>query len=108
LLASKAGHHVDMKATEGDVRVVRNDDANRYELYVNAELASIADYRRTGGTLDIHHTETRDGFRGRGLAALLIRNVLDDVRERRLTVVPSCWFVADLIEANPEYADLVA
>jgi uncharacterized protein len=97
-----------MTTTDGQVRVVRNDEAHRYELYVDAELASIADYRRTGDALDMHHTETRDGFRGRGLAAELVRGALDDVRERKLTVVPSCWFVADFIEANPEYADLVA
>ena len=87
---------------------VRNDDASRYELYVSGELASLADYRRTGETLEMHHTETRDTFRGRGLAAELVRQALDDVRERNLHVVPSCWFVADFIEANPEYADLVA
>jgi predicted GNAT family acetyltransferase len=97
-----------MTTTDGDVRVVRNDEANRYELYVSDELASTADFRRTDGTLDIHHTETRDGYRGRGLAAELVRGALDDVRERKLTVLPSCWFVADFIGANPEYADLVA
>lgn len=87
---------------------VRNDEANRYELYVSGELASLADYRRTGRTLEMHHTETRDMFRGRGLAAELVRQALDDVREQKLRVVPSCWFVADFIEANPEYRDLVA
>jgi uncharacterized protein len=97
-----------MTTTEGGVRVVRNDDANRYELYADGQLASIADYRRIGDTLDLHHTETRHGFRGRGLAAELVRGVLDDVRERKLTVVPSCWFVADFIEANPQFAELLA
>ena len=94
--------------TEGGIDVVHNDDANRYELYVDGELASIADYRQQTGALVMHHTETRDTFRGRGLAAKLVRGALEDVRERNLKVVPSCWFVADFIEANPEYRDLVA
>jgi predicted GNAT family acetyltransferase len=97
-----------MTAIDGDSRVVHNDDASRYELYVEGELASIADYRRQDGALVMHHTETRGAFRGRGLAATLVRGALDDVRERKLRVVPSCWFVADFIEAHPEYADLVA
>ena len=97
-----------MTLTNDSVRVVRNDDANRYELYTEGQLASIVDYRRSGDTLDLHHTETRHGFRGRGLAAELVRGVLDDVRELKLTIVPSCWFVADFIEANPEYAELLA
>lgn len=89
-------------------QVVHNDEAGRYELYVGDDLAGIADYRERDGTLVMHHTETRNAYRGRGLAAKLVRGALDDVRARRLQVVPSCWFVADFIEANPEYRDLVA
>jgi uncharacterized protein len=95
--------------TETDpAQVVHNDEASRYELYVGGELASLADYRQRDGTLVMHHTETRDAYRGRGLAAVLVRGALEDIRERDLKVVPSCWFVADFIEANPEYRDLVA
>jgi predicted GNAT family acetyltransferase len=95
--------------TERDpTQMVRNDDAERYELWVGGELASLADYRRRGDVLEMHHTETRDAFRGQGLAAQLVRGALDDVRERGLKIVPSCWFVADFIDANGGYADLVA
>jgi hypothetical protein len=95
--------------TENDsISVVHNDEADRYELYVAGEMAAIADYRRQDGTLVMHHTETRPQYRGRGLAARLVREALDDVRQRKLHVVPSCWFVGDFIEANPDYRDLVA
>ena len=89
--------------TDTDLRFVHNHQATRYELYVGNDLASYADYVRTGDTLDMHHTETLDAFRRRGLAAKLVRRALDDVRERKLRVVPSCWFVRDFITANPEY-----
>lgn len=94
--------------TEGKVRTVKNERAARYELWVDGELASLADYRRDDRKVVMHHTETRDQFRGRGLAAEVVRFALEDVREHDLKVVPSCWFVADFIEANPEYTDLVA
>jgi len=89
-------------------RITHNADQKRYELFLDDALASIADYRLEGDKIVIFHTETSDQFRGRGLAAELVQWTLDDIRERDLTVVPDCWFVAEFIEANPEYRDLVA
>lgn len=88
--------------------IVHNTDAGRYELYVNDELASISEYRRSGSRMVFHHTETRDRFRGRGLAAELVEWAMNDVREQNITVVPSCWFVRDFLRDHPEYQDLVA
>ena len=42
------------------------------------------------------------------MAASLVGFVLDDARARGLQVTPTCWFVADYIRDNQEYADLVA
>jgi predicted GNAT family acetyltransferase len=91
-----------------DVRIVHDEHARRYELHVGAELATIAEYRPSDDVWVFHHTETMPSFRGRGLAERLVRFALDDVRSRGKTVVPSCWFVADVMQANSEYADLLA
>ena len=40
-------------------------------------------------------------------SSTLIRHALDDARDRRLTVVPECEFVAAFIDDHPEYRDLV-
>jgi predicted GNAT family acetyltransferase len=89
-------------------RIGHNADSKRYELFVGETLASLADYRVEDDRVVIFHTETRDDFRGQGLAAKLVRWMLDDIRARGQTVVPDCWFVTDFIEAHPEYRDLVA
>jgi predicted GNAT family acetyltransferase len=89
-------------------RIVNNKDANRFELHVEGELASLATYREHGETIVFDHTETSQRFRGRGLAERLVRHVLEDVRTRGLKVVPRCWYVAEIIDTNPEYADLLA
>jgi predicted GNAT family acetyltransferase len=47
-------------------------------------------------------------MRGRGLGSELVRAALDDVRRRGATVVPTCWYVAEFIDAHPEYGDLLA
>ena len=89
-------------------KIVHNESSRRYELYVNDELASLTEYRPTGETLVFNHTETKPAHQGRGYAERVVRFALDDVRSRGQHVVPSCWFVADVIKTHPEYAELVA
>jgi len=91
-----------------DIEITNNTEANRYELRVDGELASIAEYTPSGGRLVFDHTETLPAFRGRGLAAKLVAAALADVRERKFGVVPSCWFVAEFIDEHPEFGELVS
>jgi predicted GNAT family acetyltransferase len=41
------------------------------------------------------------------VGASLVRQVLDEVRARGLTMVPQCPFVASYLRRHPEYTDLV-
>lgn len=84
-----------------------NPEQQRFEMQTAAGVA-VAEYRRDGETLTIFHTEVPSALRGQGMGDKLVRGVLDDVRRRRLKVVPRCWFVREFIGANPEYGDLVA
>lgn len=94
--------------TETRTRVRHAPDRSRYEIYEDAELAGVADYRRTDGDLFVFpHTEIDRARRGRGLAAELVRAALDDVRAEGGTVDPRCWYVARFIDENPEYRDLL-
>ena len=79
-----------------------------YKRQVDGELAGVADYRLDGGTFVFPHTEIDPSMRNRGLGAQLVRGAPDDVRRNGGTVVPRCWFVAQFIDENPEYADLLA
>ena len=90
------------------IRIVHNAPRQRYELFAGSTLASFAEYRPVGDVLFFDHTETVRAFRGRGFGARVVAFALDDVRSRGKTVVPSCWFVADFIDANPVYRDLLA
>jgi len=44
---------------------------------------------------------------GRGIAGKLARAALDYARERKLSVIPRCPFVAAYIRKHPEYQSLV-
>ena len=91
-----------------DIDLRHDEQASRYELWINGELVGVADYVAAGDRLVLPHTEVAPSYRGRGLAAELVRYALDDIRRDGRTVVPTCWYVAQYIDAHPEYRDLVA
>ena len=54
------------------------------------------------------HTVVPLALEGHGIAGRLARAALDYARDRGLSVVPLCPYVADYIGKHPEYEDLVA
>lgn len=88
--------------------VRHNVERSRYELVLDGRVIGVADYRHVGSELVFPHTEIDRPLRGQGFGDQLIKGALDDVRRAGLTLVPSCWAVAEYIAEHPEYADLVA
>ena len=88
--------------------VTKNEAEARYELRVDGEVVGIADYVEQGGAVVLPHTVIDRARRGQGLGAVLVQGVLDDVRPTGRTVIPSCWYVAQFIDENPSYKDLLA
>ena len=70
---------------------------------------SVLQYEDRGnGILEYQSTFVPPELRRRGIASRLVRYALDYAREHSYRVVPTCWFVRQTIEKEPEYADLVA
>jgi uncharacterized protein len=88
---------------------VRNDtERSRYELVDGGRVVGIADYVARGDTVVMPHTEIDASMRGRGMGDVLVRAALDDIRSSGRTVIAQCWFVADFIDSNPDYAGILA
>ena len=88
---------------------VRHDaEQSRYELLQDGRVVGIAEYVDRGEVLVFHHTEIDARLRGDGLGAQLVRGALDDVRARSRRIVATCWYVADFLDAHPDYGDLRA
>jgi predicted GNAT family acetyltransferase len=90
-----------------ETEVRHSAERSQYELVVDGEVVGVAEYRRSGDTLVFPHTQITSSLRGQGLGALLVQAALDDVRASGGRVVPRCWYVAEFIDANPSYRDLL-
>lgn len=82
-------------------------DERRYEVRSDGEVAGYAEYILTEGLITFTHTEIDPAFEGKGLGSVLVRGALDDVRTRKLAVLPLCPFVKGWIQRHRDYADLV-
>lgn len=90
-----------------DVEVVERPEAGRYEVEVDGTSVGYADREVRDGVMVLPHTVVEPAFRGRGLAALLIRRALDDARAQGLSVAPVCTYVSAFVRENPDDLDLV-
>lgn len=82
-------------------RVVRNDDAGRYEIYVGDELGGFTEIDAgEGDRVVFPHTEIDPAFSGQGLGSLLVGEALADAARRGETIVPKCSFVRRYLREN--------
>lgn len=88
------------------IEIIENDRKRRFEAQVGEHTAVMTRYY-DGDNLIITHTGVPDELAGQGLASHMARTVLDGARERGLSVVPLCPFVAAYIRRHPEYEDLL-
>lgn len=90
------------------IEVVDNSDEQRYDLMVDGELSGSIVYRDPRqGVRQLVHTEVRPELSGQGLASVLARAALDDIRAKGAKVVPTCPYVASYVKKHAEYEDLV-
>ena len=87
--------------------VRENPDENRFEIWVDDELAGFVQHHGPGPVVSLVHTEIAERFGGQGLAGRLIRETLDTERERGSKILPVCPFVQAFIAKHPDYLDLV-
>lgn len=88
---------------ETETTVIHLPDEKRFELRVDGEVAGWVDYLPGGKSVIIAHTEVSDAYAGRGLAALLVKEVLTQLRAEGTTVIPVCPFATSYIRRHPEH-----
>lgn len=82
-------------------RVIRNDEARRYEIWVGDTLGGFTEFReRDGGRVLFPHTEIDPAFGGQGLGGHLVGDALADIAQRGEIIVPLCPFVQKYLRKN--------
>jgi predicted GNAT family acetyltransferase len=84
-----------------------NAESLCYDALVGDEVIGTLVYQRSGPRIVFLHTIVEPEFRGRGVGSTLVREALDDVRAKGLTLSNYCGFVAEFVTAHPGYADLI-
>ena len=89
-----------------DHQLIDNEEKKQYEFHID-DLIPRIEYIKAQGTIYLTHTEVPPRLKGQGIGAELVRQVLEDIKEKDLTLVPLCPFVATYISKNPEWKQLV-
>ena len=90
-----------------DLNVEHNAEARRFEIHYGDDMARL-EYHLRAPNMVYTHTVVPPSLEGHGIAGRLAKEALDYARDRGLSVVPLCQYVADYIDKHPEYAELVA
>jgi uncharacterized protein len=90
-----------------DLDVQRDDARHMYRAGTEGGEAVLAFAEAGPGVLDFRHTQVPEAAQGKGVGDELVRQALEDVRERGLKVIPTCPFVAAYVRRHPEYRDRV-
>lgn len=99
----------DAEAPRHDALTVRdNPGISRYEAVLDGAVAGFSQYERHDGLITFLHTEVDEAHAGHGIGGAIVRESLDDVRARGLTVRPLCPFYKAFLDEYPDYADLLA
>ena len=89
-----------------DIR--NNEEESQFETTVDGHTALTAYDLEDPNRIVFTHTEVPEALSGRGIAGEIVKFALDHAREKKLTVVPQCAYVASYIKRHPEYQDLLA
>ena len=107
LYLKKQSHYLKRKVMERKKHtLVDNADEKRYEFDLGDDIA-IIEYIKTQGFIILTHTEVPEKYEGQGIGAELVHDVLEDLRAKKLQMIPQCPFIAQYIRRHPEWVDVV-
>jgi len=85
---------------------IDNKEKKRYEIRL-PEHTTLIEYIRTKDKIYLTHTEVPTELEDHGVGTELVKQVLEDIKQKDLEPVPLCPFVAAYIKKYPKYKALV-
>ncbi|HEX7080134.1 MAG TPA: GNAT family N-acetyltransferase [Gammaproteobacteria bacterium] len=93
--------------TAEDIVIEHDERGSRFVARVAGGEAYLTYVRLGPRTLDYYSTFVPESLRGRGIASALVRHALAYAKDRRLKIVPTCPFVAHVVQQDRSFDDLV-
>lgn len=87
-------------------QLLDNIEKKQYEFQLPNHTPRI-EYIRAKNNIYLTHTEVPQELEGQGIGSELIKQALEDIKEKDLTLVPLCPFVAHYIKEHPQWKELV-
>jgi hypothetical protein len=88
------------------LKIINNALKHRFETEVGSRTAFL-NYRLGQQVITFTHTEVPASLNGRGIGTALVKAGMEYAVKEGLRVVPQCPFVADFIDAHPQYQSIV-
>jgi predicted GNAT family acetyltransferase len=82
-----------VEPTSTDLRVVRRDDLQEFQLVHGDDVVSVVGFEQRGGSVVVLHTATPEPLRHRGCASTLVERALAELERDGAHVTVRCPFV---------------
>ena len=89
------------------INIVFEPDRHRDAAYDGDKLVGTCTTSPSATTWIIDHTEVNPAYNGQGIAAQLVKAVVDAARQAKVKIVPLCPYAKKQFDKNPEYQDLL-
>jgi predicted GNAT family acetyltransferase len=86
--------------------VINDLQGSRFVLDINGQEVYVL-YAEDKETLDLYSTYTPSKLRGQGLAEKVVFAAFEYAKQKKLKVVPSCWYVRKFIEKHTEFQSMI-
>ncbi|MDO5041603.1 MAG: GNAT family N-acetyltransferase [Peptoniphilus sp.] len=89
------------------INIVYEENNDRAAAYDGKKLIGQCTYSKSDNIWIIDHTLVDPEYGGQGIAAKLVKEVVDNAREKGVKIVPLCSYAVKQFEKKEEYRDLL-
>jgi predicted GNAT family acetyltransferase len=86
--------------------LINNETNHRFEMIVDGQQAFI-DYRHTGDTYLLIHTEVPEALRNKGIAGMLVEKTFKYLEENHLKMRPFCAYIQAYLKKHQDWKRLI-
>jgi predicted GNAT family acetyltransferase len=88
------------------LEIVQNKLSQRFEVVLPGGYYAFVEYRWSGRSLALLHTEVPQEWQNKGIAAHIVNHVLEYAQKEQLRIKPFCPYILSYINRNPQYQAL--